>query len=592
MTVSPQGMSIQALYRLYRDDSLLVNRQYQRKLVWTVSEKQRLIDSLLKDYPLPLFLLAEITNSDGKTVMEIIDGMQRLNAIFSYIEHGFVWEEQAFDIDEFARARQAAEAGLFVPLGDEVKRLDAKSCANLLDYQLAVTVFPGEQPERITQVFGRINSGGKQLSDQERRQAGVLTPFAETIRTLAAEIRGDVSRETLLLSEMPEISIETSRNPHGYKLKAEDIFWCYQGILRTGDLRDSDDEQVLADICASILFDEPVEASGDFLDKLYTAGTTEHTDVNTRLNAHGRDKLVLEVKTVFSIIRKTLEDSSSDRFFFRSTVYPKATSNAQKSPFFAVFMAFYDLIFKEGMTPSNGEAIVKSLNDLTDRIKVGQKHIKSEDRKENVAVVNGLIRGSFTKADVAALTHGPGMLFDFENSIRRSKTETPRYEFKQGILRLDEKRDVDEALLASLVETMCAIANVGPGADGFLFVGIADKPKDAARVKELDGVDPISFENVQIVGIDREAKVLGIQLDKYIRKLEDAVSNSALQDPLKTQIMSSMDVVTFKGQSVLRVRIPKQTGVTFVGDDCFIRNGTGTHAAKGPQISAVTKLFM
>ena len=140
----------------------------------------------------------------------------------------------------------------------------------MLDYQLAVTSFPGEQDTRITDVFGRINSGGKQLSDQERRQAGVLSPFAEMVRNLAAEIRGDVSRETLLLSEMPEISIETSRNPHGYALKAEDIFWCYQGILRTGDLRESDDEQAIADICASILWGSPVEASGDFLNHLYS----------------------------------------------------------------------------------------------------------------------------------------------------------------------------------------------------------------------------------------------------------------------------------------------------------------------------------
>ncbi|PKR56144.1 GmrSD restriction endonuclease domain-containing protein [Thalassospira marina] len=592
MTVSPQGMSVQALYRLYRDESLLVNRQYQRKLVWTVSEKQRLIDSLLQDYPLPLFLFAEITNSEGKTVMEVIDGMQRLNAIFSYIEQGFTWEDQAFDIEEFTRARHAAEAGVFAPLSNDVRRLDAKSCANLLDYQLAVTVFPGEQSERITQVFGRINSGGKQLSDQERRQAGVLTPFAETIRALAAEIRGDVSRETLLLSQMPEISIETSRNPHGYNLKAEDIFWCYQGILRTGDLRNSDDEQVLADICASILFDEPVEASGDFLDKLYNPEADEHNDVNTRLNSYGREKLIGQVKMVFSMIRKILEDFSTDRFFFRSTVYPKPTSNAQKSPFFAVFMAFYELVFKEGMTPSNTEAIIKSLNNLTDRIKVGQKHIKTVDRKENVSVVNGLIRGSFVKSDVAALAHGPGMIFDFENSIRRSKTETPRYEFKQGILRLDSTRDIDEALLSSLVNTMCAIANVGPDADGYIFLGIADKLQDAERIKALDRVEPASFEHVKIVGIDREATVLGVSLDRYMRKLEDAIFNSGMNDPLKTQILSAMDVVTFKGHSVLRIRIPKQTSISFVSDDCFVRNGTSTHRANGPQIAAISKLFM
>jgi hypothetical protein len=134
--------------------------------------------------------------------------------------------------------------------------------------------------------------------------------------------------------------------------------------------------------------------------------------------------------------------------------------------------------------------------------------------------------------------------------------------------------------------------NIGPGADGYLFLGIADKPKDAERIKELDGIEPVTFKHVQTVGIDREAKVLGVQLDRYIRKLEDAISNSGMLDPLKTQILSSMDIMTFKGQSVLRVRIPKQTTVSFVKDVCFIRNGTGTHTATGPQIAAVTKLFM
>jgi hypothetical protein len=350
MTVSPQGISIQSLYRSCRDGSLIVNRQYQRKLVWTVAEKQRLIDSILKDYPLPLFLLAEKPATEpGKPVkLEVIDGMQRLNAIFSYIEHGFLVDEKCFDVDEFARARQAADRGDFKTYPPDVERLSAQKCADLLDYQLAVTSFPGEQDTRITDVFGRINSGGRQLSDQERRQAGVLSPFAEMVRTLAAEIRGDVSRETLLLAEMPQISIETSRNPHGYALKAEDIFWCYQGILRTGDLRESDDEQAIADISASILWGSPVEASGDFLNTLYSRDCEEYTEVNNRLNAFGRERLEYEIKTVFSTIRSIIEAHDPSRFCFRRTVYPKPTSNAQKSPFYAVFMAFYELIFKDG----------------------------------------------------------------------------------------------------------------------------------------------------------------------------------------------------------------------------------------------------
>jgi hypothetical protein len=92
--------------------------------------------------------------------------------------------------------------------------------------------------------------------------------------------------------------------------------------------------------------------------------------VNARLAAHGRDRLIYEVKTTFSMVRATIEDASSDRFSFRTTVYPKPTSNAQKSPFFAVFMAFHGLIFTEGMAPTNAAALMKALDDLATRIQV------------------------------------------------------------------------------------------------------------------------------------------------------------------------------------------------------------------------------
>ncbi len=592
MTVSPQGVSIQSLYRSFRDGTLIVNRQYQRKLVWTIVEKQRLIDSILKDYPLPLFLLADKGTQVGQPqTLEVIDGMQRLNAIFGYIEHGFLLDNRCFNILEFARARQAAEKNAFKEYPSDVERLSAQQCADMLDYQLAVTIFPGEKDERITDVFGRINCGGKQLSDQERRQAGVLSPFAETVRTLAAEIRGDVSRDTLLLSEMPEISIETSRNPHGYALKAEDIFWCYQGILRTGDLRESDDEQAIADICASILFEDPVEASGEFLNRLYSRDCDEYGDVNARLAAYGRERLIQEVKSTFSTIRAAIEAHDSNRFAFRKLVYPKPTSNAQKSPFYAVFMAFFELMHRESLTPDVNEDIMAQIDNLTNKIEIGQKHIKSDDRRSNIKITKGLIRDHFVKADVATLTHGPGLLIDFENSIRRSRTETARYEFKQGLLRLDDQKTPDPMIIQVILETICGISNIGPEADGFMYIGIADKSADSERAKELYKFEPVKFDQVSIVGVEREAKQLGVELDKYMRRIEDGIRHSKLTDPLKTQVLSALDVVTYKGLAVVRIRVPKQVQASFLGDDCFIRIGSSTHKATGPQIAAVSNAF-
>lgn len=40
--------SIQRMYGFYKENKLIVNRRYQRKLVWSIDEKASFIDSLLK----------------------------------------------------------------------------------------------------------------------------------------------------------------------------------------------------------------------------------------------------------------------------------------------------------------------------------------------------------------------------------------------------------------------------------------------------------------------------------------------------------------------------------------------------------------
>lgn len=46
MSIAPRGMSVTEAYRLFRSGNLLVNRKYQRKLVWTEVEKEKLIGSI------------------------------------------------------------------------------------------------------------------------------------------------------------------------------------------------------------------------------------------------------------------------------------------------------------------------------------------------------------------------------------------------------------------------------------------------------------------------------------------------------------------------------------------------------------------
>ena len=189
MSLIPSGLSIQEAYRRYRNGQIIVNRKYQRKLVWTQNEKRMLIDSILHEYPIPLILFAE-TQSESGPVYEILDGMQRLNAIFDFIENKFDIEGRYFDVNQLARAKQLKNEGI-IEVAEQGGFLEENKCANFLDYQLAVTSYQVMSEETIIEVFGRINSGGKRLSNQERRQAGVTSKFSDVVRSISAEIRGD-----------------------------------------------------------------------------------------------------------------------------------------------------------------------------------------------------------------------------------------------------------------------------------------------------------------------------------------------------------------------------------------------------------------
>jgi uncharacterized protein with ParB-like and HNH nuclease domain len=583
MSITPRGMSIQEAYRNYSEGKFLVNRKYQRKLVWTVDEKEYLIDSVVNDLPIPLILLAQ--TEDGK--LEIIDGLQRLNAIISFIENRYTKDGLFFDVSQSSRARQSAELGLFEMETDKTKLLDSKRCADFLDYQLAITIYPSSDEKEITDIFGRINSGGKQLSPQEKRQAGMLDVFSNTIRKIASEIRGDSSRDLLNLSEMPEISIDSNREKIGYGLIAEEIFWCKHGIIWKKQLRDSEDEEMVLDIVATILNNEPLAKSRDLFNKIYTTDSKEHSELNTELLKYGVERLSHEIKVTFSIIESVFEDQGTTII----NVVNAKSRNPAKESFFSIFMSFFYLVVNEEKSPAENDKIIIALKDLQKQMTSTANYSVSSDREKNINLTTGLIQKFFVKKDPPVLKHGAGLSLDFENSIRRAKIESNRYECKQGFFDLSPERLINEKLYSDVIETLCGIANVGPDADGFLFIGVADKDADAERIKELDKINYKTINQRHIVGIDRELVLLNGNYDDYINKIIGKISSSELSEPLKSQILSQLDIIEYKGLTIIRIRVPAQSELSFVGQNSFIRENSQTIRIDGPKLLAADKIF-
>lgn len=583
-------MSIQEGYRLYREQALFVNRRYQRKLVWTEPEKARLIESIRMGYPIPLILLAEPSRAVDPGKYEIIDGVQRLNAIFSFIENAFPVQGLYFDVDEFARAKQLAAADVFSVAAPGSMLLPRKDCADFLDYQLAVTIYSPADPKQVTDVFGRINSGGKQLSDQEKRQAGLTTPFALLVRELAEQIRGDTSREVVALSDMPEISIDSKRARQNYGLTAEDTFWCKQGILRNSQLRDSEDEEILADVAASILFGEPFARSRELLDDLYTPDCEWFKKVENALAIYSAERLREEIRNTFSVLRETIESCNSEPNKLRAIVNP-GSANPIKAAFYAIFMTFFDQVIKHERSPTDPDAIMGALTNLQAAMARTAHYSTTEDRSNDIAKTTGLLQRYFAHREPPALRHGPGLALDFENSLRRSSIETGRYEFKQGLLRLSADRAYDTDLVQRILETICGVANVGPEGNGFIFIGVADKEQDSERIQQLDGIAATRVGQRYVVGIDREVKVLKTKTETYVEKILGAIRAADLTEPLKTQVLSKIDVVEYRGKTVVRITVPAQQQVSFLGSDAFTRQNSQTVRVLGKQLLALHDLF-
>ena len=249
--LSIKAMTVNQIYSLYVSKRLIVNRKYQRKLCWTIEEKRNFIDTIVNGYPVPLLLLAIDENGN----YEIIDGMQRLDAICTLIEQKYELLDGYFNLESMPDTLALKRAGKIKQRKDV---LALEKCKEIANYPLPVSIFSATD-ESIEEVFKRINSTGKHLSSQELRQIGVDTDYANLVRQLSSEIRGDSSEDILLLNNMANISLSNYRLP--YTISVNDTFWIKNEIFTTNDLRQSRDEEIVGFIVAGLVLENKIFSS-------------------------------------------------------------------------------------------------------------------------------------------------------------------------------------------------------------------------------------------------------------------------------------------------------------------------------------------
>jgi hypothetical protein len=587
--LSIKGESIQTLYGLYLEKQFLVNRRYQRKLVWSIEEKKSFINSIISGYPVPLILLAEILE-DSERQLEIIDGMQRLNAIMSFINQEFDIEGQHFDLDTMADTKYLKDSGLLAQVEPRIQRI---VCADIARYQIPLSIFQESENGHIDEVFRRLNSGGRHLSRQELRQAGVLSEYANMVRKLSSNIRGDSSASDILdLNSMKNISI-TNKNLN-YGINIEEIFWIKNSIISKEDLRQSKDEEIIADIIAWTSLDKAIRSSSDVLDELYGFGidseeSSNYQQLQTSIRKIQGDQLLINIQSVFDVIIKVIDLSGKG---FNALLFSNQQSRIARY-FQVVFYAFYNLLVEEEMELIDNKGLIKTLTNAGDKVitlSAGGGNWSAKEKQTQTDVVVGVIKKHFEKRK----NNDPARnqwVTRFENILMQSSTEQTLYDFKVGLHNLDSANLFNNENFNKIIKTLTAMANTQKQAVGYCIIGVADKIDTADKFAELYKTDYLRYSNFYIVGLSSEAKKNHGDIDKYFTKIHQLIKIQPISDRDKDYILRNISLIKYFEKDILILKLESDSIPSIYDNKFHVRHGSNLKELSASEYGDLFKRF-
>jgi len=132
------------------------NPDFQRPPVWSLSQKQLLIDTILRGYDIPKLYWRKTGKSPEK--YEVVDGQQRLRTIFEFHDGDFHLAKDADDIDGVVVKRMHYD-----DLPEDLRlRFD--------NYDLDVIILSDTSEDEVREMFLRLQNGTS-LKAQEKRNA-------------------------------------------------------------------------------------------------------------------------------------------------------------------------------------------------------------------------------------------------------------------------------------------------------------------------------------------------------------------------------------------------------------------------------------
>lgn len=149
-------LPISNLKWLHDSGKLWLNPDYQREAVWTRSQKQLLIDSILRGIDVPKLYFREV--DQGKYELEVVDGQQRLRSLFDFMDDAYKLPSDADDVE----GRETA-GKIFSTLPTELQMLFQNVPLDVVQMNSAYT------DDDIEEIFLRLQNGTPLNAPEKRR---------------------------------------------------------------------------------------------------------------------------------------------------------------------------------------------------------------------------------------------------------------------------------------------------------------------------------------------------------------------------------------------------------------------------------------
>lgn len=149
-----ESMVIQDIFNFHKLEELKIDPWYQRRSVWTQTQRAYLINTLFVKKPIPTIYIRHYLDIENeKSIKEVVDGQQRIRAVLGYLNDEFVARHPAYS--------KPVKYSALTP----IQKTDFKMT------KLPIGVLVSADESDVIEIFGRLNSISKTLNPQEKRNA-------------------------------------------------------------------------------------------------------------------------------------------------------------------------------------------------------------------------------------------------------------------------------------------------------------------------------------------------------------------------------------------------------------------------------------